>query len=156
MLKLRNSLIIIQSAHRMRFAPIVLYQKYIIMNATTLNNQKRRTQGLGFVKTNINIEQLFEMAIEKANKGDNESAEKIARDALIAANQNNEYIAVYIHGFLAVLCMEKKRFTSARIHIYNAQNKLDKRHYSYTTDVEYFEAILKKINKIDIQSEIAA
>lgn len=140
----------------MRLAAVALYQKYTIMNTYALNNNGIQAQTFGFVKTNINIEQLFEMAIDKANSGNKEKAISIAREALMAAKQNNDYIAVYIHGFLAVLCMDEKQFTSARIHIYNAQNRLDNRHYSYYTDLEYFEAILSKLNKIDIQSEIAA
>ena len=140
----------------MRFVGVALYQKYTIMNTFAVNNNGIQAQTFGFVKTNINIEQLFEMAIDKANSGNKEKAMSIAREALMAAKQNNDYTAVYIHGFLAVLCMDEKQFTSARIHIYNAQNRLDKRHYSYYTDLEYFEAILSKLNKIDIQSEIAA
>lgn len=126
------------------------------MNTYAVNNIGIQAQNFGFIKTNINIEKLFEMAIDKANNGNKEKAMSIARDALIAAKQNNNYVVVYIHGFLAVLSMENKQYTSARIHIYNAQNKLDKRHYSYQTDLEYFEAFLRKLNKIDIQSEIAA
>jgi hypothetical protein len=126
------------------------------MNTFAANNNRIQAQTFGFVKTNINIERLFEMAIEKANGGKKQKAAQIAREALVAAKQNNDYIAVYIHGFLAVLCMEDKQFTSARIHIYNAQNRLDKRHYSYHTDLEYFEAILRKLNHLDIQSEMAA
>ncbi|MGB0885914.1 MAG: hypothetical protein ACPGR5_05775 [Chitinophagales bacterium] len=96
-----------------------------------------------------NTEQMFEYAIEQANIGNETKAMEIAREALITAKQNNLYLAIYIHSFMAALCMERKDFGSARIHIYNATNKLNTNHFSYNTDKIYLDALLALIEKKD-------
>jgi len=103
---------------------------------------------------NVNIEKLFELAIETANEGYKLKAMEIAREALIFAKQKNDYIAVYIHGFLAVLCIDFLKTSSARIHIYNAMNRLNTKHFSYVSDHAYLTALLNKLNKIEDNSEL--
>ena len=106
---------------------------------------------------NVNIENLFELAIETANKGYKLKAMEIAREALIFAKQRKDYLAVYIHGFLAVLNIDLNKTSTARIHIYNAMNRLDNNHFSAASDKKYLGALLNKINlleqKVSIVSE---
>lgn len=98
---------------------------------------------------NVNIEKLFELAIESANQSYKLKAMEIAREALIFAKQSNDYLAVHIHGFLAVLSMEFKKNSHAKIHVFNALNRLDKKHFSYESDMQYLNALLRKINRLD-------
>lgn len=100
-------------------------------------------------KSNIDASKLFEMAIEFANTGYKLKAMETAREALIFAKQANDYVAVYIHSFLAVIHMDFKNFSNARIHCYNANNRLDKTHFSFNTDKIYIDALLKKIAYFD-------
>ncbi len=100
---------------------------------------------------NVNIENLFEFAIETANKGYKLKAMEIARESLIFAKQSNDYLAVYIHGFLAVLLIDLHKTSTARIHIYNAMNRLDNNHFSVTSDKKYLGALLNKVNLLDSQ-----
>ncbi|MEZ4979042.1 MAG: hypothetical protein R2772_07070 [Chitinophagales bacterium] len=100
----------------------------------------------------LNIEKLFELAIETANLGYPLKAMAIAREALIFAKQQNKYIAIYIHSFLAVLSMDFLKFSSARIHLYNALNRLDKNHFSYNTDQQYLGALLQQIENLEQNS----
>lgn len=100
----------------------------------------------------LNIEKLFELAIETANLGYPLKAMAIAREALIFAKQQNKYISVYIHSFLAVLSMDVLKFSNARIHLYNALNRLDKNHFSYTTDQQYLGALLQQIESLEQNS----
>jgi hypothetical protein len=97
----------------------------------------------------INIEKLFELAIETANQSYKLKAMEIAREALIFAKQSNAYLAVYIHGFLAVLNIDFNKTSTARIHLYNAINRLDKTHYSYASDYKYLQALMNKLNKVE-------
>ena len=89
---------------------------------------------------NVNIEKLFELAIDSANKSYKLKAMDIAREALIFAKQSNDYLAVHIHGFLAVLSIDFKKTSHAKIHVYNALNRLDTNHFSYATDKQYLNA----------------
>ncbi|MBL6876438.1 MAG: hypothetical protein ISR01_06565 [Chitinophagales bacterium] len=98
---------------------------------------------------NVNIEKLFELAIDSANKSYKLKAMDIAREALIFAKQSNDYLAVNIHGFLAVLSIDFKKTSHAKIHVYNALNRLDANHFSYASDKQYLNALLRKINRID-------
>ena len=100
-------------------------------------------------KGSVNIEKLFELAIETANKSYKLKAMEIAREALIFAKQSNDYLAVYIHGFLAVLNIDLQKTSTARIHIYNAMNRLNPKHYSAVSDKQYLEALLNKINILE-------
>jgi len=100
---------------------------------------------------NVHIENLFELAIETANKGYKLKAMEIAREALIFAKQRKDYLAVYIHGFLAVLNIDFNKTSTARIHIYNAMNRLDKNHFSVVSDKKYLGALLNKVNLIEHQ-----
>ena len=100
-------------------------------------------------KGSVNIEKLFELAIETANKSYKLKAMEIAREALIFAKQSNDYLAVYIHGFLAVLNIDLQKTSTARIHIYNAMNRLNDKHYSAVSDKQYLEALLNKINILE-------
>ena len=109
----------------------------------------------------VNIEQLFELSIETANKGYKLKASEIAREALIFAKQQNDYTAVYIHGFLAVLSLDFKRTSHAKIHIFNALNRLDKKHLSYESDEAYLQALLRKTHRseelsLQVREPIAA
>ncbi len=97
----------------------------------------------------VNIEKLFELAIESANKGYKLKAMEIAREALIFAKQSNDYLAVYIHGFLTVLCIDFKNTSHAKIHVFNALNRLDQKHFSFVSDQQYLNALLKKINRLE-------
>lgn len=97
----------------------------------------------------INVEKLFELAIETANQGYKLKAMEIAREALIFAKQTNDYTMVYIHSFLAVLNTDFNKISSARIHIYNAMNRLNTKHYSYETDNQYLTVLLSKLNKLE-------
>jgi hypothetical protein len=97
----------------------------------------------------INTEEMFEYAIEQANAGKQNQALDIAREALIKAKQNNLYIALYIHSFMAVLYLDQNNIGNARIHIYNAMNKLSKLHFSYNTDKLYLDTLLALVNKSD-------
>ncbi len=110
----------------------------LIQNSNVFNNKK-------------NTEQLFEYAIEQANLGLNTKALEIARESLISAKNSNLYVAIYIHSFMAALSLDFMKYENARIHIYNAKNRLDKNHYSYYTDLSYLEALLKKVNSLDKQ-----
>ena len=71
------------------------------------------------------------------------------REALISAKQNNLYVAIYIHSFMAALCLDQHKLGKARIHIYNATNRLNKNHFSYNTDKVYLDALLAMVNKED-------
>lgn len=79
----------------------------------------------------VNVEEIFENAIDMANKQFKLKAMEIAREALIFAKKTNNYLSVYIHGFLAVLHMEMHKTSSARIHVYNAINTLNKDHLAF-------------------------
>lgn len=98
---------------------------------------------------NVNIENLFQLAIESANQGLKLKAMDIAREALIFAKQKNDYIAVYIHSFLAVLSLELNKVSHAKIHVFNALNRLESKHYSFDTDKTYLHALHKKINLLE-------
>lgn len=100
-------------------------------------------------KAKLDATKLFEMALEFANNGFKLKAMETAREALIFAKQSNNYVAVYIHSFLAVLNVDFRNFSSARIHCYNANNRLDKGHYSFEADKAYIDALLKKISTAD-------
>lgn len=101
----------------------------------------------------INTEQLFEFAIEQANKGYNLKALEIAREALISAKKENMYLAIYIHSFMAALSLDFMQYGNARIHIYNATNRLNKNHFSYNTDKGYLDALLRKVETMDRDSK---
>ena len=105
---------------------------------------------------NVHIENLFELAIETANKGYKLKAMEIAREALIFAKQRKDYLAVYIHGFLAVLNMDLNKTSTARIHIYNAMNRLDNMHFSIESDKKYLGALLNKIDLLEQKVSIVA
>jgi hypothetical protein len=118
------------------------------MRTLTANNFQHNQVKVNFIGE-VNEEQLFEKAIETANAGYKLKAMEIAREALIYARQNNNYTAVYIHSFLAALCMDFMQFNQARIHIYSAQNRLSKAHYHYQTDKEYLDVLLKALEKAE-------
>lgn len=107
-------------------------------------------------KGNVNIEKLFELAIETVNKGYKLKAIEIAREALIFAKQSNDYLALYIHGFLAVLHIDLQKTSTARIHIYNAMNRLNPKHYSAESDKQYLHALLNKINRLESNGSLVA
>ncbi|MFT4644950.1 MAG: hypothetical protein ACI8ZX_001357 [Planctomycetota bacterium] len=111
-------------------------ENFQIKNANVFNNK-------------INTEQLFEYAIEQANKGYNLKALEIAREALISAKSENMYIAIYIHSFMAALSLDFLQYGNARIHIYNAMNRLNKNHFNYNIDKGYLNALLRKVEKTD-------
>jgi hypothetical protein len=119
------------------------------MRALQTNTANYQTQTPNIYFGNINTEKQFELAIETANAGYKLKAMEMAREALIFAKQNNEYLAVYIHSFLAVISLDFMKYSNARIHIYNAMHGLDKNHFSYNTDKEYMETLLKAIEKAE-------
>lgn len=123
-----------------------------------MENLRTNTSSFPVSNSNVfnsknNTEQMFEYAIEQANIGNEIKAMEIAREALITAKQNNLYLAIYVHSFMAALCIERKDFGSARIHIYNATNKLNANHFSYNTDKVYLDALLALVNKKDGNSK---
>lgn len=98
---------------------------------------------------NVNLEKLFELAIETANQGYKLKAMNIARECISFAKQNNDYLLVYIHGFMAVLSMDINKLSSARIHVYHALNRLEKSHFDYKTDFGYLTALQEKIADVE-------
>lgn len=119
------------------------------MNALTINNNHYVSQSANVFNGQINTEKQFELAIDTANAGYKLKAMEIARETLIFSKQKNEYLAVYIHCFMAALCLEFKQYNNARIHVYNALNRIESKHYSYLTDKEYAETLLKVIEKAE-------
>lgn len=119
------------------------------MRALQTNTANYQTQNPNIFSGTINTEKQFELAIETANAGYKLKGMELAREALIFAKQKNEYLAVYIHSFLAVISLDFMKYSNARIHIYNAMNILDKNHFSYKTDKEYMETLLKVIEKAE-------
>lgn len=120
-----------------------------------MNNLRKNTNQFPSVNStvfnsNINTEQMFEFAIEQANLGKNKKAMEIARESLISAKQNNLYVAIYIHAFMAALCLDKKDSGTARIHVYNALNRLNKNHFNYNIDKNYLTALLNLIEKQEL------
>lgn len=107
------------------------------------------TTNSNIFNSKINTEEMFEYAIELANEGNDTRAMEIARESLISAKQNNLYVAIYIHSFMAALSLDKNDLGTARIHIYNAENRLNKNHFSYNTDRTYLRALLALVNKQD-------
>ncbi len=127
------------------FSLNIFESKLLIMRLQSEVQQDINTTFQG----NVNIEKLFELAIDSANKSYKLKAMDIAREALIFAKQNNDYLAVHIHGFLAVLSIDFKKTSHAKIHVYNALNRLDTNHFSYASDKQYLNALLRKISRID-------
>lgn len=119
------------------------------MNNLRTNTNSYPTTNTNVFNSKINTEQMFEYAIELANAGNDTKAMEIARESLISAKQNNLYVAIYIHSFMAALSLDKKDLGTARIHIYNAVNRLNKDHFSYNTDRTYLNALLALVEKED-------
>ena len=113
------------------------------------NLRTQTVRNINIKSIEIKAEELFELAIEKANIGNNKKAFDIAKDALIYSKRNNLYLAIYIHSFLATLSIEFAHYGNARIHIYNAINRLNKNHFNYNEDRGYLEALQVFINKKD-------
>lgn len=117
-----------------------------------MNNLRTKhfpTTNSNIFNSKINTEQMFEYAIDLANDGNDKKAMEIARESLISAKQNNLYLAIYIHSFMAALSLDKNDLGTARIHIYNAENRLNKNHFNYNTDRTYLNALLALVNKQD-------
>jgi len=119
------------------------------MNNLRTNTSSYPTTNSNVFNNKINTEQMFEYAIEQANAGNDTKAMEIARESLISAKQNNLYVAIYIHGFMAALSLDKLDLGTARIHVYNAMNRLNKDHFSYNIDKNYLTALLSLIEKQD-------
>ncbi|MGB1248543.1 MAG: hypothetical protein ACPG4Z_06625 [Chitinophagales bacterium] len=119
------------------------------MKTYTSNTQIFPIAGSNVFNSKVNVEQLFEMAIDFANNGMKDKAIDTAREVLIFAKQSNNYTAVYIHSFLASMMLEKMQCTHARIHCYNALNRLDKNHFDYKTDKQYLESLLVYVEKAE-------
>lgn len=119
------------------------------MNNLRTNSTSFPTTNTNVFNSKINTEQMFEYAIDQANLGNDTKAMEIAREALISAKQNNLYVAIYIHSFMAALCLDKLDLGTARIHIYNAVNRLNKNHFSYNIDRNYLNALLALVEKQD-------
>ena len=113
-----------------------------------LRNQQRVTN-FNIKNIEIKAEELFEKAIVCANDGFSKKAFDIARDALIYSKRNNLYLAIYIHSFMAALSIDFTQYGNARIHIYNAINRLNINHFNYKVDRTYLEALLVHVNKVD-------
>jgi len=116
------------------------------MGNTTINFEIKNSN---IFNNKVNTEQMFEFAIEQANKGFNLKAMEVARESLISAKKDNMYVAIYIHSFMAALSLEFMQYENARIHIYNATNRLNKEHYSYNIDKSYLDALLLKVEMQD-------
>ncbi len=115
-----------------------------------MRNLRTTTKSIEIKNSNIfnsrvNTEQLFEYAIEQANKGFNLKAMEIARESLMSAKKDNLYLSIYIHSFMAALSLDFMQYGNARIHIYNAMNRLNKEHFSYNVDKSYLDALLLKV-----------
>ncbi len=102
-----------------------------------------------YSQANLNVENLFDAAINAANKGLKLKAINIAKEALIYAKQQGNYTAIYIHSFLAVLSIDFKQYTNARIHLYHALNLLKQEHFSYKKDLSYIQLLVQKLNQLD-------
>ena len=121
------------------------------MKTLNVNTQARAIESAPIFQSKLDASKLFEMAIEFANTGYKLKAMETAREALIFAKQSNDYVAVYIHSFLAVVSIDFRQFSNARIHCYNANNLLKKGHFSYETDKRYINALLRQIAKTDVE-----
>ena len=108
-----------------------------------------QTREKSIFEGNVNLEKLFELAIETANQGYKLKAMNIARECISFAKQTNDYTLVYIHGFLAVLSIDIKKYSSARIHLYHALNRLEKTHFDYKLDFGYLTALQNKIEQLE-------
>lgn len=117
-----------------------------------MNTRIGQNKGGNIYQGTVNTSVLFELAIDNANEGKKMRAIDIAKESLFFAKKDNEYTAVYIHCFLAALHIELNKLSTARIHLYNAMNRLDKKHYSYTTDLAYINALQNKLNEMDLET----
>jgi hypothetical protein len=124
------------------------------MRALSVNNYGSQFATVNLLSGLVDVEKQFETAIEAANTGYKLRAMELAREALMHAKQKNDYTAVYIHSFLAAISIDFKQYNNARIHIYNAVNRLEKGHYSYQSDREYFDALQKALEKAEQSSQL--
>lgn len=108
-----------------------------------------QTREKNIFEGNVNVEKLFELAIETANQGYKLKAMNIARECISFAKQTNDYTLVYIHGFMAVLNIDIKKYSSARIHLYHALNRLENTHFDFKLDFGYLTALQNKIEQLE-------
>ena len=89
----------------------------------------------------------FAEAIDAINNGKIFESISAAKEALIYAKYAQSYQRVYIHGFLAMLHLDLKKFNNARIHCWHAQNDLDENHRDHDTDLAYYVTLSDEIEK---------
>lgn len=89
--------------------------------------------------------EFFERAIEEANKGMIYSAIDTARDALVMTKYSRQYVAPYVHGFLAQLLLETAHKGAAAFHAEMAIAKLNPENSDFREDKKYYTSLLSTI-----------
>ena len=88
---------------------------------------------------------FFERAINEQNKGLNHSSVETARFALQLANVAQDYIAVYINGFLAHKMLAAGQQGAAYQHVRAALDGLDNNDDDFKDDLSYYLSLQSQI-----------
>lgn len=108
----------------------------------TFQDQVKETEGEHFSRQ---AAIFFERAINECNKGLNHSSIETARFALQLANVVEDYLAVYINGFIAHKMLANGQYRAAYEHVKAALDGLNKNDRHFREDLSYY---------LNLQSEI--
>lgn len=90
---------------------------------------------------------IFDQALEHYREKRIYQALQTARYALRISRRNNDYIKVYIHGFIAVIKAELGQKELAAYYCRQALHSLFSYHPAYRSDKKYYQALLRHIEK---------
>jgi hypothetical protein len=90
-------------------------------------------------------QRLFREAIKAANNGKTDEAMDLGKEALVYARYVKSPQRVFIHNFLAVLHLEKKKFAVARYHTWQALNDLEGEATTVQKERAYLSTLQKEI-----------
>lgn len=93
---------------------------------------------------------LFHEAVEAANKSKLDDAMELAREALVFARYVKSPQRVFIHNFLAVLNLEKRKFAVARYHTFQALQDLEGERGTIRDERAYLTALQKEIDNQEL------
>jgi len=90
---------------------------------------------------------IFDRALEHYREKHIYQALQTARYALRISRRNNDYIKVYIHGFIAAIKAELGQKELAAYYCRQALQSLFSYHPAYRSDKKYYQALLRHIEQ---------
>lgn len=145
------------TAIRLRFALISLISKFKEMKQIISINGRQYLDLNRDIREDEDLSKksrrLFNEAIGAANNGKTDEAIDLGREALVYARYVKSPQRIFIHNFLAVLHLEKKKFAVAKYHTWQAIADLKAEEKEVSLEKSYLVALQREIEIQELARE---